>query len=82
MTANRAPRPPSRTRLSRDSMMKLAESETMSISKEPAFWDLSSSSLAWTASTTSTVFASEALVMLITSDGPASVRCGSLFSSA
>ena len=37
MIANSAPRPPSRTRLSRDSMMKVEESETVSISKLPLF---------------------------------------------
>ncbi len=60
-TANSAPRPPSRTRLSRDSMMKLDESETVSISKLPLFWALSWASLACTASTVLTVLASEVL---------------------
>ena len=46
MMAKMAPRAPSRTRLSRDSMMKEAESDTMSISKAPPFWALISSSLA------------------------------------
>ena len=71
MIAKRAPRPPSRTRLSRDSMMKLDESETMSISKLPLSWAWSWSSLAWTAWTTSTVLASEVLVMLRTRAAPA-----------
>ena len=61
-TANTAPRPPSFSRPSRDSMMKSAWSETMSISRSTSLSATTSSSVSLTASETSTVLAEDVLL--------------------
>ena len=72
--AKRAPRPPSRSRPSRDSLMKSDRSETVVIVSWSACRAPISASLAWTASATSTVFASEVLVTVRVSAGLPLVR--------
>ena len=67
-TANSAPRPPSRRRPSRDSLMKVDRSET--VTTESSGWLVAiSASLAWTASATSTVLALAFLLTVIVSEG-------------
>jgi hypothetical protein len=57
--AKNAPRPPSRTRPSRDSMMNVDRSLTVVMVSSSAWRSPISASLAWTASATSTVLALE-----------------------
>jgi hypothetical protein len=72
-TANRAPRPPSRSRPSRDSLMKVERSETVMTLSSGCFAPISAS-FAWTASATSTVLAFAFLLTVIVSDASPSVR--------
>ncbi len=71
MIAKSAPRPPSRTRLSRDSMMKVEKSSIVVTENVAPLWVCSWASLSLTSWTTSTVFASDVFETLRTSDGRA-----------
>ena len=73
-TANSAPRPPSRTSPSVDSLMKSDRSDTVVTTMTPGCRAAISSSLAWTSSATRTVFASDVLVTDSDSDGLPLVR--------
>ena len=73
ITANRAPSPPSWSRPSRDSLMNVERSETVTTLSSgwlAAIW----ASLAWTASATSTVLALAFLLTVIVRDGCPFVR--------
>ncbi len=72
--AKNAPRPPSLSRPSRDSLMKVERSEITVIETVSAFAAPIASSSAVTASATSTVFAVDVLVTVSVSEGTPSVR--------
>ena len=69
-----APRPPSWSRPSRESLMKVDRSEMTATSTASAFASPTFSSSAVTASATSTVLAVEVFVTVRVSDGTPSVR--------
>ena len=71
--AKSAPRPPSRTSPSRDSLMKPDRSETVRI-RMSGFRAWAAVSSAWTASATVTVFAPDVFETLIVTAGWPSVR--------
>ena len=72
--ANRAPRPPSRTSPSRDSMMKVDRSLTVVIESLSACRSPISASFAWTSAATSTVLAAEVFETVRLSEGLPFVR--------
>ena len=74
MTAKMAPRPPSRSSPSRDSLMKTDRSWTVLTVITSAWRAAISDSLAWTASATSTVFALDVLDTVRVSAGWPLVR--------